>query len=94
MGEGAESGKGAIEDDFLIAFGTQSCTPMDKDEELDSCYIRQLLSVIQENKDKMDLESILDEVKRAPSNQPDAVPQNCDYHSTLKGQVFLTKQKR
>ena len=94
MGEGAESGKGAIEDDFLIAFGTQSCTPLDKDEELDSCYIRQLLSAIQENKDKMDLESILDEVKRALSNQPDTMLQKCDYHSTLKGQVFLTKQKR
>ena len=90
MGEGAESEKGAIEDDFLIAFGT----PVDKDDELDSCYIRQLLSIIQEKRDKMDLKSILDEVKRAMSNQPDTTPQKCDYHSTLKGQVFLTKQKR
>ncbi|XP_019862743.1 PREDICTED: caspase-1-like [Amphimedon queenslandica] len=92
-GEREDSGTRAVEDDFLLAFGTQPNSSAYRFEEEGSYYITQLLSVIETRGDREDLLSMLTEVKRVMRDQQDVVPQNPDYHSSLTDKVFLRQKK-
>lgn len=91
-GERGDSGTRAIEDDFLLAFGTQPNSSAYRFEEEGSYYITQLLSVIETRGDTEDLLSMLTEVKKVMRDQQDVVPQNPDYHSSLTDKVFLRQK--